>query len=152
MKTKVRGNRKVHRLESGHFMILSVVVCVCRNRTGGHRKVCRWGNSPLYDVVCIKKHIEKPNHKVELSFKIIYLFSFKRQFHFMIWFFDVFFDTRGVIKWATFPTVHFTMPSRPIPAYTDNHAKNHKVATFAAARFTMAPCLAFVRNFVQGGR
>jgi hypothetical protein len=55
MKTKVRGNRKVHRLESGHFMILSVVVCVCRNRTGGHRKVCRWGNSPLYDVVCIKK-------------------------------------------------------------------------------------------------
>jgi hypothetical protein len=70
----------------------------------------------------------------------------------MIWLFDVFFYTRGVIKWASFPTVHFTMPSRPIPAYTDNHAKSHKVATFPTARFTMAPFLAFVRNFVQGGR
>jgi hypothetical protein len=69
----------------------------------------------------------------------------------MIWLFDLFFYTRGVIKWASFPTVHFTMPSRPIPAYTDNHAKNHKVATFPAARFTMAQCLAIVRNFVQGG-
>jgi hypothetical protein len=70
----------------------------------------------------------------------------------MIWPFDLLFYTRGGIKWASFPTVRFTMPSRPIPAYTDNQAKNHKVATFQAARFTMAPCLTFVRNFVQGGR
>jgi hypothetical protein len=66
---KTWGHRKARRLESGHFMILSVVVCVRRNRTGGHRKVCRWGNSPLYAAACINKHIEKPNHKVELSFK-----------------------------------------------------------------------------------
>jgi hypothetical protein len=61
----------------------------------------------------------------------------------MIWLFDVFFYTRDVIKWAISPAAHFTMASRPIPAYTDDHAQNHKVATFQAVRFTIAPRLSF---------
>jgi hypothetical protein len=61
----------------------------------------------------------------------------------MIWFFDVFFNTRDVIKWVISPAAHFTMASRLIPAHTDDHAQNHKVATFQAVRFTIAPRLSF---------
>ena len=55
-----------------------------------------------------------------------------------------FFNTRNVIKCASSPTAHFTMASRPSCAHTDDEEQNHKVATFQAVLFTLAPRLAFV--------
>ena len=61
----------------------------------------------------------------------------------MLLFFDMFFYTRDAIMWAISQAAHFTVAWRPIPANTDDDAQNHKVATFQAVRFTIAPRLNF---------